>query len=161
MKRRSLLLTLMVIVLFSGAAFAQGIIRGVIQDVNTDETLIGATVVIDGTTIGVTTNLDGSFLLIAPEGEHKLDYSYVGYETQSSTLSVKDGATYNVGTILMKSSAIGLQELNVFASVAIDRKTPVAVSTLDAAQIQEKLGSQELPEVLNETPSVYAVKQGG
>jgi len=161
MKRKNLLLTFMVIVLFSGATFAQGIIRGVIQDVNTDETLIGATVVIDGTTIGVTTNLDGSFLLIAPEGEHKLVYSYVGYETQYSTLSVKDGATYNVGTILMKSSAIGLQELNVFANVAIDRKTPVAVSTLDAAQIQEKLGSQELPEVLNETPSVYAVKQGG
>ena len=146
---------------FGTAAFAQGLIRGVVQDVNTDETLIGATVLIKGTTIGVTTNLDGSFLLIAPEGDHTLIMSYVGYEDYSTEISVKDGSTYNVGTVLMKSSAIGLQEINVFANVAIDRETPVAVSTLSAAEIEEKLGSQELPEVLNETPSVYAVKQGG
>lgn len=161
MKRRNLLLTFMVIVLFSGATFAQGIIRGVIQDSNTDETLIGATVVIEGTTIGVTSNLDGSFLLIAPEGEHKLVYSYVGYETQSSHLTVKDGATYNVGTILMKSSAIGLDEISVLADVAVDRKTPVAVSTIDAQTIEQNLGSQEFPEIMKMSPNVYATKQGG
>ncbi len=151
----------MVMVIFTATTFAQGVVRGVVQDVNTDETLIGATVVIEGTTIGVTTNLDGSFLLIVPSGDHKLAVRFVGYETEIVDISVKDGSTYNVGTILMKSSAVGLQEINVFADVAIDRKTPVAVSTLDAAAITEKLGSRELPEVLNETPSVYAVKQGG
>lgn len=161
MNFRNLLVTLAVILFFGSATFAQGLIRGVVQDVNTDETLIGATVLIKGTTIGVTTNLDGSFLLIAPEGEHTLVISYVGYEDYTTDVSIKDGSTYNVGTILMLSSAIGLQEINVFANVAIDRKTPVAVSTLDAAEIEEKLGSQELPEVLNETPSTYAVKQGG
>jgi len=41
------------------------------------------------------------------------------------------------------------------------RKTPVAVSTIKAAEIQEKLGSQELPEILNTTPSIYATKSGG
>jgi len=161
MNFKNLLITFSVILFFGSAAFAQGLIRGVIQDVNTDETLIGATVLIKGTTIGVTTNLDGSFLLITPEGDHVLVISYVGYEDYTTDISVKDGSTYNVGTILMLSSAIGLQEINIFANVAIDRKTPVAVSTLDAAEIEQKIGSQELPEVLNETPSVYAVKQGG
>lgn len=161
MNFRNLLITFMVILFFSSATFAQGLIRGVVQDVNTDETLIGATVLIRGTTIGVTTNLDGSFLLIAPEGDHSLVVSYVGYEDYTTDVSIKDGSTYNVGTILMLSSSVGLQEINVFANVAIDRKTPVAVSTLNAAEITEKLGSRELPEVLNETPSVYAVKQGG
>ncbi|MEJ2594946.1 MAG: TonB-dependent receptor, partial [bacterium] len=161
MNSRRLLITLMIILLGSSFAFAQGLIRGVVQDVNTDETLIGATVLIRGTTIGVTTNLDGSFLLIAPEGDHQLVVSYVGYEEYVTDISVKDGSTYNLGTILMLSSSIGLQEINVFANVAIDRKTPVAVSTVDAATIVEQLGSQELPEVVNRTPSVYAVKQGG
>ena len=161
MKRINLLLTMMVLVLFTSATFAQGVVRGVVQDVNSDETLIGATVIIEGTTIGVTTNLDGSFLLIVPSGDHKLAIRFVGYETEVVDISIKDGSTYNVGTVLMKSSAVGLQEINVFANVAIDRKTPVAVSTLNAAEITEKLGSRELPEVLNETPSVYAVKQGG
>jgi len=45
--------------------------------------------------------------------------------------------------------------------IAKDRKTPVAVSTVKAAQIIERLGNQELPEILNTTPSVYATKGGG
>ena len=47
------------------------------------------------------------------------------------------------------------------ADIAKDRKTPVAVSTIKEAQIVEKLGNQEFPEVLNTTPSVYATKSGG
>jgi outer membrane cobalamin receptor len=57
-----------------------------------------------------------------------------------------------------------LQEIVVRSSVvdvAKDRKTPVAVSTIKAAEIQEKLGSQEFPEILANTPSVYATKSGG
>lgn len=136
MKRKTLLLTMMVMVIFTAATFAQGVVRGVVQDVNTDETLIGATVIIEGTTIGVTTNLDGSFLLIVPSGDHKLAVRFVGYETNVLDISVKDGSTYNLGTILVKSSAIGLDEVNVLASVAISRKTPVAVSTIDAKTIE-------------------------
>ncbi len=45
--------------------------------------------------------------------------------------------------------------------IAKDRKTPVAASTIKAAQIIERLGNQELPEILNTTPSVYATKSGG
>ena len=47
------------------------------------------------------------------------------------------------------------------ADIAKDRKTPVAVSTVKSAQIIERLGNQEMTEVLNTTPSVYATKSGG
>ena len=47
------------------------------------------------------------------------------------------------------------------ADLAKDRKTPVAVSTIKEAQIVERLGNQEFPEILNTTPSVYATKGGG
>ncbi len=40
-------------------------------------------------------------------------------------------------------------------------KTPVAVSTIKEAQIIERLGNQELVEILNTTPSVYATKGSG
>jgi len=160
MKKRSLLFTVMVM-LMAVTSFAQGVIQGVVKDANTDETLIGATVVVEGTTFGVTTNLDGSFLLVAPAGDIKLSITYVGYESKVMDITVKDGSTYNVGNILLKSSAIGLDEVNVMASVAVDRKTPVAVSTLDAQTIQNQLGSQEFPEVMKNTPNVYATKTGG
>ena len=160
MKKRSLLFTMMVLAM-AVTSFAQGVIQGVVMDANTNETLIGATVVVEGTTFGVTTNLDGSFLLVAPAGDLKLDITYVGYESKEMDITVKDGSTYNVGNILLKSSAIGLDEVNVMASVAVDRKTPVAVSTLDAQTIQNQLGSQEFPEVMKNTPNVYATKTGG
>ena len=47
------------------------------------------------------------------------------------------------------------------ADIAKDRKTPVAVSTVKSAQIIERLGNQEMTEVLNTTPAVYATKSGG
>ena len=161
MRRIKLLSSLMVMLLFSSTLLAQGLIRGVVQDINTNETLIGATVLIKGTTIGVTTNLDGSFLLIAPEGDHTIVIRYVGYEEKDLHVTVKDGATYNMGTILMESSSIGLNEVNVFANIAIDRETPVAVSTISSKDIEENLGSQEFPEVMNYSPNVYATKSGG
>ncbi len=161
MKRTNLLLTLLVSLLFAGATLAQGVVQGVVMDANSHETLVGATVVVEGTTAGITTNLDGSFTLIAPVGKHELKVSYVGYQSKVIALTIKNGATYNVGKINLKSSAIGLQEVNVLASVAIDRKTPVAVTTIDAKTITDNLGSQDLPQVLNNTPNVYATPTGG
>ncbi|MDQ8749055.1 TonB-dependent receptor [Elizabethkingia miricola] len=60
-----------------------------------------------------------------------------------------------------KSKEIEAVILKGVTDIAKDRKTPVAVSTIKAAQIVERLGNQELPEILNTTPSVYATKGGG
>ena len=161
MKRTNLLLTLLVSLLFAGATFAQGIVQGVVMDANSHETLVGATVVVEGTTAGITTNLDGSFTLIAPVGVQKLKVSYVGYEPKEIDLTIKNGATYNIGRVTLKSSSIGLQEVNVLASVAVDRKTPVAVSTIDAKTIADQLGTRDLPSVMANTPNVYVTPTGG
>ncbi|WP_018675130.1 TonB-dependent receptor [Riemerella columbina] len=61
----------------------------------------------------------------------------------------------------IKSKEIDGVVLTGVADIAKDRKTPVAVSTIKEAQIVEKLGNQEFPEILNTTPSVYATKSGG
>ncbi|SEW41227.1 TonB-dependent Receptor Plug Domain [Chryseobacterium wanjuense] len=60
-----------------------------------------------------------------------------------------------------KSKDIEEVVLTGVADIAKDRKTPVAVSTIKEAQIVERLGNQEFPEILNTTPSVYATKAGG
>lgn len=64
-------------------------------------------------------------------------------------------------TVKTKSNDIEQVVLTGVADIAKDRKTPVAVSTIKAAQIVERLGNQELPEILNTTPSVYVTKGGG
>ena len=45
--------------------------------------------------------------------------------------------------------------------VAKERVTPVAVSTIAAADVLLKVGNLEFPEIMNNTPGVYATKQGG
>lgn len=62
---------------------------------------------------------------------------------------------------LTKSTDIEQVVLTGVADIAKDRKTPVAVSTIKEAQIVEKMGNQEFPEILATTPSVYATKGGG
>lgn len=61
----------------------------------------------------------------------------------------------------VKTTEIEGVVLTSIADIAKDRKTPVAVSTVKEGLIQEKLGNQEFPEILNTTPSVYSVKGGG
>ncbi|SEG17041.1 Outer membrane receptor proteins, mostly Fe transport [Halpernia humi] len=77
-----------------------------------------------------------------------------------STASVYYAQSVKTDT-LSKENAIDEVVISGVADIAKDRKTPVAVSTIKEAQIVEKLGNQEFPEILNSTPSVYATKGGG
>jgi outer membrane receptor protein involved in Fe transport len=57
-----------------------------------------------------------------------------------------------------------LQEVVVTSGVidiAKVRETPIAVSTISPSEITLKTGNLEFPEIMNNTPGVYATKQGG
>jgi iron complex outermembrane recepter protein len=125
---------------------------GKVVDSVSNEALPGATIVTeDG--VGTVTGLDGTFELDVETGVTLL-VSYIGYETQE-VVSAADMR------VLLVSSDIALGEVSVIASVAVDRKTPVAYSTITPKELEENYGAKELPEVLNMTPAVYATKQGG
>ena len=158
--RRFLLITFSF--LLTVTAYAQtGTVTGRILDEVSNEPLPGANAVLKGTAIGSITDLDGYFTVgNVPTGDQVIVISYVGYENIERTISVTSGTT-DLGTISLKLGAVGLKEVEVIASFAIDRQTPVAVSTINGKYISEKVGSQEFPEILRNTPSVYVTKQGG
>ncbi len=143
------------------AAFSQGTIKGKVTDAEDGNPLIGATVVIKGTTFGTATALDGSFSLMAEPGNQVVEFTYVGYIKKEVEVNVNDGEVTDLGTIGLEPDAIGLDEVRVVADFAKDRETPVSVSKVQPIEIEEKLGTKELPELLKSTPSVYATKQGG
>ena len=157
--------TLAFAVLFMAAnvIFAQSKITGTVVDGETNEPLPGANVLLKGTQTGTATDFDGKFTLNVAPGTYTLLVSYVGYDDYSQTVSVKAGQTLNLGKIKMNPSAESLSQITIVgvADIAKERLTPVAQSTIKAAEIQENLGTKELPEVLNYTPSVYATKRGG
>ncbi len=148
---------------FIAATWAQtGTVKGTVIDQDSDEPLVGANVVIKGTYNGTITEVDGSFQLgEVPAGQQTLIISFVGFDAKEVTAKVISEQTTDIGEINVAQSAVGLNEVQVIASVAIDRKTPVAVSTIKGEVIEQKLGNQEFPEVLKFTPSVYVTKQGG
>ncbi|MGB1204765.1 MAG: TonB-dependent receptor [Chitinophagales bacterium] len=154
------LFTLFLLCLVNIGLLAQGTIRGTIVDAESNESLVSATVTLDGTTKGSVSDLEGKFIIRdVSDGKHQLSISFIGYENQEMEVDVN--GDLDIGTVALASTALGLEEIQVVASYAIDRKTPVAVSTIKAEEIEAKIGNQEFPEILKATPSVYATKQGG
>jgi len=126
-----------------------------------DGPLPGANVVIKGTTTGTTTDFDGKFSLKVTEGSGTLVFSFVGYDNKELNYTIAAGETKDLGIINLVSSN-ELDEIIISAvSFAIDRKTPIAVSTIKASEIELKLGSQEFPEILKSTPGIFATRAGG
>src|SRR6056300_1795260 len=142
--------------LVSTVAFAQGTISGSVTDGSTGDPLPGASVLVKGTTNGVTADFDGNFTITANSGD-VLVISYLGFQTLE--VAAKNGLS-----VELAPSTTQLEEIVLSSGVidfAEERKTPVAVSTIQASEIALKVGNMEFPEIMNKTPGVYATKQGG
>ena len=149
---------LFVAVLFiSASVLGQAKITGEVVD-QTNQPLPGASIVVKGTANGTSTDFDGEFTLQAEANSGTIVISFIGFQSKEVSFSSSNA---KLGTIQLQEDD-SLDEIILTAtSFAIDRKTPVAVSTLKSADIERKLGSQEFPEVLKSTPGVYATKSGG
>ena len=89
------------------AVFGQRTISGVISDAETGEPLIGANILVEGTSIGAVTDIDGSYSIELPEGATTLQISYTGYAMQtveigaSNTLDVKMSSGEVLGEVVV------------------------------------------------------------
>nr|WP_315197954.1 TonB-dependent receptor [uncultured Flavobacterium sp.] len=147
--------------LMVSTVFSQGKITGTITD--GQSTLPGANVAISGTSASISTGFDGKFTIDSNTNSGQLIISYIGFASQTIGFTISNG-TANLGNITLVANSNELSEIVVkstIVDIAKDRKTPVAVSTIKASEIQQKLGTQEFPEILRNTPSVYVTKSGG
>jgi TonB-linked SusC/RagA family outer membrane protein len=87
LKQSLLLVCLMVL---SSAAWSQRTVTGTITDAENGEPLIGATVLVTGTSVGTVTDFDGNYSVEVPEGSNSLEFSYAGYASQTITLGSSD-----------------------------------------------------------------------
>ncbi|THH41466.1 SusC/RagA family TonB-linked outer membrane protein [Neolewinella litorea] len=83
-------LFLLLVLFTSSAALAQTTVSGTITDADNGDPLIGASVLVTGTSTGTVTDFDGNFSLNVPAGAESLTVSYTGYATQTIPL---DGQT--------------------------------------------------------------------
>ncbi|MCP3932603.1 MAG: TonB-dependent receptor [Bacteroidetes bacterium] len=154
------LFTTIILLALAVFVFAQGSITGKVLDDDTGEALIGASVVVKGTTTGTITDYDGSFTIgNLDAGNFTLVISYTGYSQMEMDVNVGSGKT-DLGEMVLTFGTI-LSEIEVTADYAVERRTPVAFANLDKEKIEKVLGSQDIPMAMNLTPSVYATQQGG
>ncbi len=158
-------LFVVILMAFVGETFAQGTITGTVYDADSSGPLPGANVIIKGTNNGTTTDFDGKFTLTSETSTGSVEISYIGFTTQTISFEVNDSETKDLGNIQLQLGN-ALDEIVIVGAgvidLADDRKTPIAVSTVTANEIQEKaIGNVELPEIIKNTPSVFVSNQTG
>ncbi|RMA65845.1 TonB-dependent receptor [Ulvibacter antarcticus] len=158
-------LLLLLLFLGSFAAFSQGNVTGNVMDSELGGPLNGANVMLSGTSNGTITDFDGNFTLNVDSNSGSVTISYVGYTQTKVPFTLKNG-TANIGTIRLSPDANSLDEIIIVGTGVIDlaegRRTPVAVSTITATEIQERVvGNVEITEALKNTPSVHVSGQSG
>ena len=161
MKKITRFLFLAVAFMFTGLTMAQSTVSGTIMDAEMDAPLPGANIIEKGTTNGVSSDFDGNFTITTEATSGQLVISYVGYSTVTVSF---DGST-NLGNITLASDNT-LDEVVIIGSGVIDlaetRETPIAVSTIKKAEIQERaIGNVEVSEIIKNTPSVFVSGQTG
>ena len=93
---------LLLIILFPGAlkvnAFQESgsVIKGKVTDIS-GKSLTGAGVTIENTFIGIHTGLDGTYSIPGlKDGNYRLSFSFIGYETQSKEVNHNGETIFNV-----------------------------------------------------------------
>ena len=117
-------------------SFCQFKVNGVIKDKNTGETLIGAAVLLKGTTIGGVTDIDGKFDFIVPETPpFILVISYLGYVNQE--FEVKSAMDkINVG---LSTDEVLMDEVEVVGERISEKQkeSPLTIESMDVIAIKE------------------------
>ncbi|MFT6335874.1 MAG: TonB-linked SusC/RagA family outer membrane protein [Halioglobus sp.] len=131
-------LSALLVILCQSFAFSQQNIAGVITDTAGDG-VIGANVIVKGTTVGTITDIDGGFSLIAPEGATTLEVSYLGYLTQE--INIVDG---NFGSIVMSEDINQMDEI-VVTGLASNVKRSNSANSVESIGAVELTGITSQP----------------
>lgn len=143
-------------VMFSaGSLLAQRTITGKVVD-DSNQGLIGASILAKGTSTGTVTDIDGTYALEVPEGTTALIFSYTGFETMEVALG-----TSNVVDVVM-ASGVTLEDIVVVGYGEQSTRFQVqSVSQVSTEKLANRplIGPQEL--LQGQAAGVQMVSNGG
>lgn len=149
------------------ASGQRGAIEGIIVDAQTRETMVGATVMIEGTTIGTTANLNGEFRITnIPEGVVNLRVSFISYEPLVvENIHIERGKTISLSLELEQVSQM-LEGVTVTARrttytetslIQSIRNSQVVTSGISAQQIARSQDS-DMAQVVRRVPGITIIE---
>ncbi len=111
---------------------AQRTVSGILTD-NDGLSLIGANILVKGTSVGTITDIDGSYSLEVPDGSDVLIFSYTGYNTQEVAI----GNNTEVDITLSQNAQIFEEVVITGYSTELKREMTSSVSSLKADEIED------------------------
>lgn len=133
---------------------AQTGMRGVVKD-NQDKPLAGATVTLLASGLTAVTRADGTFELMAQTAAQQAEIRFVGYAPQRVML--RSGEE----TVIVLAEAVTMTDEVLIRATRASDSNPTTFSTIQKAEIQKQNFGQDLPFVLNWSPSVVATSDAG
>ncbi|NOX89590.1 MAG: TonB-dependent receptor [Calditrichaeota bacterium] len=135
-------------------------VTGRVFDARTQDPLTGANVFVPSTSIGATTDIDGYFKLPAlPDGSYRIVITYMGYSAKTINLNnLNKDTTLTIG---LTQDILSGPRINIVATRALERVTPITFSTLKREEISARRTIQDIPELLSELPSTTFFSESG
>lgn len=136
--KRLLSLVLFTIVITSSLHAQYGKIRGTITDSETGESIIGAAVLIQGTTKGAATDIDGNYNILAVNpGQYSLRVSYIGYNTTIiEDVNVSIDLSTQIDVKLVPQTIQGEEIVVVAQRDLIKKDVTASMATVGSKQIE-------------------------
>ncbi len=148
----------LILYLASLTAWAQNSLSGKVVDAQSNAPLVGASVWSETANRGTVTDENGKFTLTKlPQGNFEIRVSYLGYETGRLSVSVPFSGDLEVK---LESKDFLTEEFIVSATRA-SSSTPTTFSNVDKSEIAKRNLGQDIPILLNFTPSVVSFSDAG
>ncbi len=163
MKRHLLSFCLVIIgpLLWGNLSGQSGIVKGTVKDTN-GEILIGATVMVQGSTLGTITNADGQYTLASvPLGSVIMEASFIGYGKQTVTIQVAGGEPSTADFVLSEDIE-QLEEL-VVIGYGTTRKRDItsSISSVKAEDLAKSTQSSFQGALQGRAPGVQITSANG
>ncbi len=138
-------------------AAAQISVSGKVTDYDSGKPLPGATISIDQVNSS-TTDASGNYHLgLIKSGRHLISVTYIGYAAAKTNVYLKKDTTID---FKLNESSIISEEVTVSGTRA-SATSPIAFTNLDRKDIQKNNLGQDLPYLLDQTPSVVTTSDAG
>ena len=144
------MLSLALVMVTQSAALAQSVsaVSGIVVDGGSRQGLAGVSVIVLGTRLGGQTGADGRYRIVGvPNGAQTLVARRIGYGTQRRSVTVSGDQTVNFE---LETSAFSLDEVVVTGTAGGELRRSIgnAVSTIDAADVVDKAGAQNVSSLI-------------
>ncbi|MCU0402230.1 MAG: TonB-dependent receptor [Algoriphagus sp.] len=148
----------LILYLASFTAWAQNSLSGKVVDAKSNAPLVGATAWAETANRGTVTDENGKFTLNKlPQGNIEVKVSYLGYETERVTVVVP----FTGDLIVKLESKDFLTEEFIVSATRAAASTPTTFTTVDKSEIAKRNLGQDIPILLNFTPSVVSFSDAG